>query len=40
MYWSSIISFLTWPVLIVVSYYVVKIVVKKYETKIKEEVNE
>lgn len=31
MYWSSIIWFLTWPTLIIISYQLVKYVVKKYE---------
>lgn len=33
MYTSSIIWMLTWPVLIVVSYQLIKLVVKKYDQK-------
>ena len=33
MYTSSIIWMLTWPVLIIVSYQLVKLVVKKYDKK-------
>jgi len=33
MYTSSIIWMLTWPALIIVSYLIVKIVIRKYETK-------
>ncbi len=34
MYTSSIIWMLTWPLLIVVSYQLVKLVVKKYDRKL------
>ena len=34
MYWSSIIWFLTWPVLVLFAFYLVKFVMKKYESKI------
>ncbi|SFF62976.1 hypothetical protein SAMN05216283_11145 [Sunxiuqinia elliptica] len=32
MYWSSILYLLTWPVLVIASYHLVKFVVKKYTT--------
>ncbi len=31
MYWNSILWFLSWPVLVIVSYYLVKYTVLKYE---------
>jgi len=31
MYWNSIFWFLSWPVLVVVSYQLVKYTIKKYE---------
>ena len=31
MYWNSIIWFLTWPALIVISYHLVKFTMKKYK---------
>lgn len=37
MYWSSIIWFLTWPALIVISYQLVKFVMKKYEAVFEKE---
>lgn len=33
MYLESIISYLTWPALIVVSYYIVRYAIKRLETK-------
>lgn len=30
MYWSSILLFLTWPALIVLSWFLVKLVIRKY----------
>jgi hypothetical protein len=30
MYWSSILWFLSWPALVVLSYYLIKYVVNKY----------
>lgn len=32
MYWSSIIWFLSWPAVVVLSYYLVKFTVAKYES--------
>ena len=32
MYWSSILWFLSWPALVVVSYHLVKFTVLKYES--------
>jgi hypothetical protein len=32
MYWSSILWFLSWPVLVVISYYLVRFTVTKYES--------
>lgn len=37
MYWSSIIWFLSWPALIIISYQLVKFAVKKYETVLEKE---
>ena len=37
MYTSSIIWMLTWPVLLVVSYQLIKLVIKKYEKKLEAE---
>lgn len=37
MYWSSIIWFLTWPALIVISYQLVKFVMKKFEAVLEKE---
>ncbi len=37
MYTSSIIWMLTWPVLIIISYQLIKLVVKKFEKKIESE---
>lgn len=37
MYTSPIIWMLTWPVLIIVSYQLIKLVIKKYEKKIEAE---
>jgi len=37
MYTSAIIQMLTWPVLIIISYQVIKFVLKKYESKIEKE---
>lgn len=37
MYWSSILWFLSWPALIVISYQLVKFVIKKYETVFEKE---
>ncbi len=37
MYTSPIIWMLTWPVLIIVSYQVIKLVVRKFEKKIESE---
>lgn len=34
MYWKSILLFLTWPVLIAVSLFLVQYVVKKYNDKL------
>jgi hypothetical protein len=31
MYWNSILWFLSWPVLVIVSYYLIKYTVQKYE---------
>ncbi len=31
MYWSSILWFLSWPILVVVSYHLIKFVVVKYQ---------
>ncbi len=39
MYTSSIIWMLTWPLLIVVSYQLVKLVVKKYDRKFESKKN-
>jgi hypothetical protein len=32
MYWSSILWFLSWPAVVIISYYLVKFTVKKYES--------
>jgi hypothetical protein len=32
MYWSSILWFISWPLVIIVSYQLIKYAVKKYET--------
>ncbi|WP_262707203.1 hypothetical protein [Maribellus luteus] len=40
MYTSSIIWMLTWPLLIVVSYQLVKLVVRKYDRKLESKKNE
>ncbi|MBL7970884.1 MAG: hypothetical protein JNL03_05125 [Prolixibacteraceae bacterium] len=31
MYWNSILWFLSWPVLVVATYYLVKFTIRKYE---------
>ncbi|HOI48468.1 MAG TPA: hypothetical protein PK167_04140 [Prolixibacteraceae bacterium] len=38
MYWSSIFWFLTWPVLVIFSHYLVRFMVKKYEAKLEKDV--
>ncbi|SHE84403.1 hypothetical protein SAMN05444274_102552 [Mariniphaga anaerophila] len=40
MYTTPILWMLSWPLLIIVSYFLVKWVVKKYEAKLEEEENE
>ncbi|MDX9883316.1 MAG: hypothetical protein RBS73_14740 [Prolixibacteraceae bacterium] len=37
MYWSSILWFLSWPALIVISYQLVKFAIKKYEAVFEDE---
>jgi uncharacterized membrane protein YjfL (UPF0719 family) len=37
MYTSSILWMLSWPVLLIISYQVIKLVVKKYESKLESE---
>ncbi len=36
MYTDAIIEMLSWPILIIVSYQVIRIVLKKYESKLEE----
>ena len=40
MYTTSILWMLSWPVVIIVSYQVIKLVVKKYEPQLEEEERE
>ena len=39
MYTSSILWMLSWPVLIIISYQLIKLAVKKYENKLESEEN-
>jgi hypothetical protein len=32
MYWNSILWFFTWPVLVIISYHLVKFTIRKYES--------